>query len=411
MSFVIAKQPIYDRNGNVFGYEVYLRSKNSSEKYPSEVPFSKAAYIVTSILVEYGIDRVSEGKKVILNVSLESLLNKSLEVLPREKVIFDLNPSEVPIGETIYKRILEKIKNFKRDGSMFILNQSLYMSKYKDLINLSDIVEFYMKDVKMGKVAGVKKYSKKVLISMIEDDKDYQKAKELGADYFEGNYFRPPLIVKYTELAPFLKITLLRLMSSLSNAKSLKQIAEIISSDVGMAVKFLQFVNSAYFLRRKKIEDIQHAVSYIGLENLKKFVLLVTLNEYLKLEKPELWKKSLIRAHIAEELTRLYSPQLSERAFLVGLFSLLDEILGVDIPSFLKDLNIDDEVIKAFTDENSPLKKILEISAQLEEAVNKSPEELDKVVSEISIETNIAEIDLVIIAKEAKEKVEKLIKI
>ncbi|HIP43577.1 MAG TPA: hypothetical protein EYG91_06810, partial [Aquifex aeolicus] len=235
MSFVIAKQPIYDRNGNVFGYEVYLRSKNSSEKYPSEVPFSKAAYIVTSILVEYGIDRVSEGKKVILNVSLESLLNKSLEVLPREKVIFDLNPSEVPIGETIYKRILEKIKNFKRDGSMFILNQSLYMSKYKDLINLSDIVEFYMKDVKMGKVAGVKKYSKKVLISMIEDDKDYQKAKELGADYFEGNYFRPPLIVKYTELAPFLKITLLRLMSSLSNAKSLKQIAEIISSDVGMA--------------------------------------------------------------------------------------------------------------------------------------------------------------------------------
>ncbi|RUM31149.1 MAG: hypothetical protein DSY42_03230 [Aquifex sp.] len=146
MSFVIAKQPIYDKDGNVFGYEVYLRSKDSPEKYPSEVPFSKAAYIVTDILVEYGIDRVSEGKKVILNVSLESLLNKSLEILPKEKVVFDLNPSEVPIGDTIYKKILEKIKDFKRKGTMFILNQSLYTSKYKDLINLSDIVEFYMKD-------------------------------------------------------------------------------------------------------------------------------------------------------------------------------------------------------------------------------------------------------------------------
>ncbi|RUM30665.1 MAG: hypothetical protein DSY42_04170, partial [Aquifex sp.] len=230
-------------------------------------------------------------------------------------------------------------------------------------------------------------------------------------DYLEGNYFSPPVVVKDTELAPFLKVTLLRLMSSLSNARSLKQIAEIISSDVGMAVKFLQFVNSAYFLRRKKIEDIQHAVSYIGLENLKKFVLLVALNEYLKLEKPELWKKSLIRAHIAEELTKRYSPELSERAFLVGLFSLLDKILGVDIPSFLKDLNIDDEVIKAFTGENPSLKKILEISTQLEEAVNKGSEELDKVVSELSAETNIPEIELIIITKEAKEKAENLIRI
>ncbi|HIQ49385.1 MAG TPA: HDOD domain-containing protein [Aquifex aeolicus] len=411
MSFVIAKQPIYDRGGNVFGYEVYLRSKNSSEKYPSEVPFSKAAYIVTDILVEYGIDRVSEGKKVILNVSLESLLNKSLEILPKDRVVFDLNPSEVPIGDTIYKKILEKIKDFKSKGSMFILNQSLYTSKYKDLINLSNIVEFYMKDVKREKVTGVKKYSKEVLISRIETDKEYRKAKELDADYFEGNYFSPPVVVKNAEIVPFLKVTLLRLMSSLSNAKSLKQIAEIISSDVGMAVKFLQFVNSAYFLRRKKIEDIQHAVSYIGLENLKKFVLLVALNEYLKLEKPQLWKKSLIRAHIAEELTKRHSPHLSEKAFLVGLFSLLDEILGVDIPSFLKDLNIDEEVVKAFTGENSSFKKILEISAQLEEAVNRDPEELDKVVSEISIGTNIPEIELVIITKEAKERAEKLIRI
>ena len=411
MSFVIAKQPIYDKEGSVFGYEVYLRAKNLPEKYPSEVPFSKAAYIVTDILVEYGIDKVSEGKKVILNVSLESLLNKSLDILPKEKVVFELNPSEVPIGETIYKKILEKIKDFKSKGTMFILNQSLYTSKYKDVINLSDIIEFYMKDVRREKVTGVKKYSKKVLISMIETDNDYQKAKELGADYFEGNYFSPPVVVKDAELAPFLKVTLFRLMSSLSNAKSLKEIAVIISSDVGMAVKFLQFVNSAYFLRRKKIENVQHAVSYIGLENLKKFVLLVALNEYLKLEKPQLWKKSLIRAHIAEKLTRYYSPQLSEKAFLVGLFSLLDKILGVDIPSFLKDLNIDDEVIKAFTGENPSLKKILELSAQLEEAVNKNSDELDKVASEIAIETNIPEMEIVIITKEAKEKAENLIRI
>ncbi|GAB6065502.1 HDOD domain-containing protein [Aquifex pyrophilus] len=411
MSFAIARQPIYDREGNLFAYEVYLRKSDEPDKYPSEVPFSRATYIITNILLEHGFDKVSGGKKLVINVSFESLLNKSLELLPLDKVIFDINPPDVPIGETVYKKVLEKVKDFKRSGVLFILHPKLYTSNYKDLIALVHIIEFFKDDVSKEKISGAKRNGKKVLVSMIENEEEYKSFYEWGADYFEGYYLGKPEVILNVELAPFLKVTLFRLMNALTHAKSLKEIADVIGSDVGMAVKFLKFVNSAYFARRKKIEDLQHAVAYVGLENVKKFVLLIALNEYMKLEHPELWKRSLIRAHIAEELMNKSSPQMAEKAFLVGLFSLLDKILGVDIPSFLEELNVDEEVVNAFRDENAPLRKVLDIATRLEEALNKGPEELDRVASELSLEMGIPEIDLILLTKDAEEKARNLLKI
>ncbi len=411
MSFVIARQPIYDRERNVFAYEIYLRRKDSPESYPSEVPFSKAAYIVTDIISEMGFDKVGKGKKIVINVSLESILNKALDILPFDRVIFDLNKPEVPVGETVYRKVLDRILDLKGKGAMFILNEKLYRSSYRDLVRLSDIIEFIFPSATPEKAHTVKNYGKKLLISRIEKEDEYRKALEMGADYLEGNYLSPPEVIKDFELAPFLKITLLRLMSMMSAAKSLKDFAQIISSDVGMTVRFLQFVNSAYFARRKKIEDVTHAVAYIGLENLKRFILLLALNEYVKIENPELWKKSLIRAEIAQELTERYSPDLAHKAFLAGLFSLLDRILGVDVVEFLNELNIDEEIIEAFKGGKNRIREVLDRAIFLEEALSKGDEELEKVAEKLSEEMGIPAIELVIIAKEAARRAEEVLKI
>ena len=411
MSYAIARQPIYDRDGNVVAYEVFLRRKDKPEEYPKEVEFSKAAYLVTDIIMELGFERVADGKKLVINFALETVLNKTIDILPFEKVVFNLNPPEVPLGEILYGKIVERLKDIVKKGGEILLNEQLYTGKYKDIFNLANSVEFTVQNLSKDKVKTLHAYKKKVMATKIESKEEYEKAYEYGVDYFEGMYLAPPELIQEVELAPFLKLTLLRLMSALSASKSLKDIADIISSDVGMTVRFLQFVNSAYFARRKKIEDVSHAVAYLGLENIRKFLLLLALNDFIKIDKPELWKKSLIRAHIAEELVRNHYPELAEKVFLTGLFSLLDKILGVDIPSFLKGLNIDDEIVKAFTGENKPLADILKIAERLEEALSQGEDKLEEVADEISQETGIPAIELVIVAKEAEKKAEAVLKI
>jgi len=63
MSYVVARQPIYDREGNIVAYEVFLRKKDGTCEYPKEVEFSKAAYLVTGFVAELGVEKIAKGKK------------------------------------------------------------------------------------------------------------------------------------------------------------------------------------------------------------------------------------------------------------------------------------------------------------------------------------------------------------
>ncbi|MDQ7082849.1 MAG: hypothetical protein Q9N34_07805 [Aquificota bacterium] len=70
MSFVIARQPVFDREGALYGYEVYLRRSDDLDRYPEDVSYNKATFIVAELIGEIGIDRISEGRPVFMNVTL-----------------------------------------------------------------------------------------------------------------------------------------------------------------------------------------------------------------------------------------------------------------------------------------------------------------------------------------------------
>ncbi len=411
MSFVIARQAIFDQNQEVIGYEVYLRKSEDLDHYPEDVPFNKATFIVAELIAEIGMQKVAEGKKVFMNVTLDSILNKVLDLLTPEKMVFELIPSKVELGQSIYQNVLKRIDELKGNGAEISLHEGLYSSKYIDLLERSNIIEMTAENLEENRILGAKRNQKKVLISKIEDESQYAKAKAL-ADYFEGNYLQRPSVIKEFEIAPFLKTTLLRMISALNTALSIRDFANIISSDVGMSAKLLRFVNSAYFAHRKEIKDIIQACSYLGMENLKKFTLLVATNDYVTVENPELWKKSLVRATIAEEIARKLKPDLANEAYLVGLFSLIDEILNVDKVEFLKEVNVDQIIIDTFTGNNPLLEEILNTSIVLENAILEGDEEkINKVVSEVSEKVGIESYKLKNKLLDALTKAEEVLKL
>ncbi len=410
MSFVIARQPIYDRAGNVFAYEVYLRKKSEMDKYPPDVPFNRATYILAEILSEFGLHRAGSGKRVFMNVSLDSVLNKTLEILDPKLIGFELILPQIEIGKTVYENVLKKVDEVKQKGIVIVLNEKLYSSKYLELFKRSDIVEISSKNLSEDKAEAIKRNNKKLLVSMIETEDEKQKALQF-ADYIQGNLLGEPQVIKEFEIAPFLKSTLMRLISALNSANSLKEFAQIIESDVGMAAKLLRFVNSAYFVRRKEITDIYQACSYIGMDNLKKFILLLATNDYVVVENPELWQRSLARAIIAEEIAKKINPSLKNEAYIAALFSMIDEILNVDKIEFFKETGVDEKIIKAYTGEEKLLGEILSIAVALEDAYHRGNEALSSITEEISEQVGIPAIELEIIVNDAVKQAEDVIRI
>jgi len=410
MSFAIARQPVFDSEGEIFGYEVYLRRTDNLESYPQDIPYNKATFIVAELIGELGVKRISEGKKIFVNVTLDSILNKTLDLLTLDKVVFSIIPPQIEVGHTIYNNALKRIDDLKSRGGTILITEQLYSSKHLDLLERASIVEFRAKSLDEGKSAGVRRNGKKVLVSHVESEREFERVKPLG-DFFVGNYLGAPSVIKEFEIAPFLKATLMRMIAALNTAQSIKDFANIIASDVGMSAKLLRFVNSAYFARRKEIKDLVQACAYLGMENLKKFTLLVATNDYVSVENPVLWRKSLIRAILAEELAKRIKPVVANEAYLAGLFSLIDKILGVDKIEFLRDVNIDQEIIDAYTNANEDLSQILQKAIVLEEALEMGSERLEKVVEAYSAELGVMPYELNNWVLEAQEKAGEILRI
>jgi EAL and modified HD-GYP domain-containing signal transduction protein len=408
MSFLIAKQPIFDKEGRIIAYEVYLRKKGNILEYPKEVPYNRSAYIVVEILTEHGIDRVGEGKKVMLNVSVDTLLNRVFENLPPEKLIFELLKPQIQVGEVVIGQALKSMSRFKEAGALFASYYELLEDeRYQKFVEESFFISVDFPHLNDKRIEQLKAKGKKVIVTKIETKEQYEKALKVG-DFFEGNYLESPYILKEFEIAPYLKTTLLRLMSMVHSAQSTKEIAEFISYDVGLTAKLLRFVNSAYFSPIQEIKSVEQACSMLGLKNLKNFIFLLAMNDYISVENATLWKMSLVRAFLAKSIAERIAPGLEDAAYLAGLFSLIDEILGVDKISFLKEINIDKLIIDAYTGENKKLRQILDIVSQLEEGYSEilKSEDIFNAPLLLKIEelTGIYRFDLFRMLKGAHEK-------
>jgi len=410
VSFLIAKQPIFDKEGRIVAYEVYLRKKGNTLEYPKEVPYNRSAYIIVEILTEHGIDRVGEGKRVMLNVSVDALLNRAFENLPLEKLIFELLKPQIQVGGVIIGQTLKSMGRFKEAGVLFASYYELLEDeRYQKFVEESFFISVDFPHLKDKRIEQLKAKGKKIIVTKIETKEQYEEALKVG-DFFEGNYLESPYILKEFEIAPYLKTTLLRLMSVVHSAQSTKEIAEFISYDVGLTAKLLRFVNSAYFSPIQEIKSVEQACSMLGLKSLKNFIFLLAMNDYISVENPALWKKSLVRALLAKSIAERIAPDFEDAAYLAGLFSLIYEILGVDKISFLKEINIDKLIIDAYTGENRKLRQILDIVSQLEERYSEilSSEDIFNVPLLLKIEelTGIYRSDIFQMLKDSYEKVD-----
>ena len=364
MDFEAKKQAIVDRDGEKVGYEFFLVYHEEVDLSP-EVLTNKTTFITVRTLAEYGVKKVGEGKRVFVRLPFDTLLVRIFDLIDPQMMVYKIYPPSVGMGKAIYTKSVSFIEKLKSEGVMIAVHRDL-VKQFEDLLSVADMVEFEAKRADLKDISSVKNMGKKILVSGVDTDKDYSRFR-VHADYIQGRYIDEGSTLKRMKIAPYLKSTLLRLLVLLNTAQSPTEFAKVIETDVGMSAKLLRFINSAYFSLRKKIRSIEQAAIYFGLKNLRNFVLVLSMNDYASVENPLAWRRSLIRAKLMEEISKNVDPDLSSEAYLVGLFSLIDVILDTDVVEFLKEVNVDDKVIAAFTDKNSVLAKILNIVTLLEE--------------------------------------------
>jgi Predicted signal transduction protein containing EAL and modified HD-GYP domains len=375
---VLRKQAIYDKDGNVAFWEVFVQD-DTTRKHSEDIDPLRDATIAVDLLVELGAYRVGEGKIVFVNVPAIFLEASMFDLLSPEYVGIELVENK-----NITTQTYNAIKLLLKRGFKFCIDDfGFERIDYLPLLSKTHFVKIDIKnspydlDELKEVIAIVKSLKKSVIAKNIETEEDYKRAKDYGFDYFQGSYLSPPTVVKDTRTISYLKSTLLELYQALTKG-DMKQIVSVLEKDVGAAYKLLKFANSALFPRAKKLSSLEETVVHLGFDNIVKFAIVLALSEmFAKGDEKRHWERALYRACLAEKLAEIYSPNLKAKAHTAGLFSLSQEIFGQRPENLALELGLDKDIVEAFEKKNTELGFILSLVELLEDTQN--PETLEKI--------------------------------
>lgn len=340
----IARQPILDKDQDLFAYELLFRD-GANGAYPEHDP--KKAELISERFNTLGIDDISGNQRAFINFLPDTLIHRFPEELSPDNIIVELTQNPA-----VNTSLMNACESLRESGYQLALNdnhlQSSVLSPYPyiDIVKV-DITkvstEMLEKHVPVLAASGIQ-----LVAEQVSSLDQFAMCRDLGFDYFQG-YFFTQAFTRTAKALPSSKITLLELMSeSATDLFDLEKVASIIERDAALSYMLLRFINNPMINKRQQITSLRHALHYLGEVDVKKFIALLSLASLNDTKPVELLQVSLVRAKFCElfELHQ-HGKKKAMSAFIVGLFSLLDTILDGDMPSILERLPISDDIKQA----------------------------------------------------------------
>ncbi|MEW9798854.1 EAL and HDOD domain-containing protein [Alteromonas sp. CYL-A6] len=363
----IAREPILDKQKEVFAYELIFRDgKNGT--YPEEMDPQKVKYIAEHFH-PLGLDDICGEKTSFINFSSETLISRFPTSLNPETVVVEL--AENPLDQS---GLMEACKHIKQLGFKLAIDDPMMISGQHDIFPLIDVVKV---DVSQARYEIIQKNiprfldaNVKLVAEKVNTQEDFKACDELGFDLFQGYFFAQPT-ARILKQLPASKLNLVDLIGESSSARfDIDRINQIIERDAALSYLLLKFINNPTINKRHKINSLRHALTYMGEVEIKKFIALLSLAN-LGDDKPlELIHMSLVRAKFFDLLSQARKMHTNPPiGFLVGLFSLLDALLDQDMTAILKQLPLSDDVSDALLGKSDEFNAYLSLARAFEGAL------------------------------------------
>jgi c-di-GMP-related signal transduction protein len=369
--FFLGRQPILNRSQQIVGFELLFRSAESLLFADFKDTHVASASVILNALSDFGFQDVLGRHKGFFNVTYEMLMSDAVELLPKERVVIELL-------ETIMvdEKVVERCRILKSLGFKLALDDHVYSPDFSAIYQMVDIVKLDVLGIPPEDLAGVvaklRAWPLTLLAEKVESAEQYAVCSALGFDLFQGYYFARPVVLKQNRLDVG-KLTMLQLMQQVMSETELSEIEETFKQNPGLTFNLLRLVNSVAIGLRVRIKTLRHALMVLGLEQLKRWITLALYasNDSSGAQSP-LLELAAMRGKLMELLVQaLPDPgarELSDRAFMVGILSLIDVLFEVPMDELVGKLNLVDDVRDALLGRSGALGRLLLLVEKLEQA-------------------------------------------
>jgi EAL and modified HD-GYP domain-containing signal transduction protein len=338
MRVFVARQPVFDQKEKLFAYDLAVRGAVGDSVFHEE---TSTEQLVNEIFVEIGLDRVAEGQRVLLTANRDLLIRESLHVLPADRVIIQI-PGAVAADAQIVPACRDLAKAGYHIALQAVDHETPFATGLLDLAEVVNVDVSRLADDQLTELVNEVRGAKRRLMAVnVRHNGERDRCAKLGFDLFAGFRFSAPETFSRKEIGieHMLTFRVLKLVRDASASDN--EIEELIRRDVGLSYKLLRIVNSAA-MGGREIWSIGHALRLLGREQVARWlgVLLVTDGGGDGV-RAELMHLALMRARMCELIAEDTGLKHAKGpAFLVGMLSVLDQILEIPMKTICETMEL-----------------------------------------------------------------------
>jgi len=353
----MARQAILSAELKTIGYELLFHN-GATNAASLEDGTRATSTVLTNVLAEFGLDKVVGSLPAWVNFQAQYLLDElPIPIAPKALVIeLQADKATEPSDD-----LIERLRMLAKQGYRIALDDFRYDPALTSLLEVAHIIKTDVSGRTLDEIASdareCKRFRVELLAKNVEKMSDYEAYRKLGFGLFQGQFVCHPELIRQKR-PPANRVALIRLMSELFVADpNINKIRELVQQDVTLSYRLLKWLNSSLFALPHPVESIQQALVMLGMNRLRNLVCLIVLARID--DRPSiLLETALTRARIGERVAPYFN-LAPEMMFTVGLFSILDALMGMPMEQILENMPLAPEVAAAITSREGACGKLL----------------------------------------------------
>jgi EAL and modified HD-GYP domain-containing signal transduction protein len=360
---LVARRPVFDRSLELAAYEIVVAADGGEVEGGVGDTVSQ---LVLELTGDGDVDPILGDHPAWLRLSATAARAAAARSSAQRRMTIEVRPDAT--GE---EGLLEAVTTLRRRGYAVAVDATGANGSLATLVRAADVATVDVAALaphRMTSAAGlIKEQNVTVAATGVQSPESYEAAREAGFDLFRGEFFKKPAARTGEGVAPG-RLAVLRLLGALQNpAIELAALGKLLSQDVGLSYRLLRYINSAYFGVRREVTTITHALSLLGLQNVKRWATVMMLAD-VDHQPRELLTTALVRARFCELVGPHFKRTNADHLFTLGLFSVLDALMDTSMAKALRPLPLNQSMIEALTLKKGPDGKVLSCALAAERA-------------------------------------------
>lgn len=363
---VLARQAILDEQRAVFGYELFDRSTSGA----AHTAASDAALLFNALSYA-GTEALGGNKTVFINCTHESLVGPHLELIHPEKVVLEVPILDAGATPEQIAQQLPVLQQLRTLGFRIAFSQDVLRRAYASWLPLASFVKLDLQAFRPELTEPLVKFAQahsqaRLVAEKVETAEQHERMAALGVKLFQGYWFARPALVQAQTIRPA-QATILQLIDMVRKQAEIAQIEQLLKRDPTLSFNLLRFINSSGFGLSVEITSFRHAVMILGLKKLFRWAALLLTTSRGDGSPPAVGQTAVVRGRLMELLAaELLAPEECDNAFVVGVFSLLDSMLGVSLETALETVALPQTVVDALLHGQGVFAPFLELTRACE---------------------------------------------